>query len=1108
MKGKVRILTARPHRLLAPLFALLKNHIDKEENAILLVPEQLTLEMERRLMDSLNLQGFFHVDVLSPSRMYERVLEAAGRDKREPLSAAGRRMAVSLALEKLEDKLGYYGSVSLRRGFVEKTSALITDLKRGGMSPEMLSEYASSLPKGISREKLLDVAVIYAQYETVLNQRFSDSEDQLVYVAARLEKSRYLSGKHLYVYGFDTLPDQLMHLLCAAAPLAESLSVALMWDGESASDGELFLPIRQGVGRFTRMLVDNGMDAVLCPLADAPEKNAEAIRYLEKSLFVLSPKPYEKAQSNIFLFSGISPYEEATLVTRQIMRLLKEGTPIEKIAVLYPDGQGYDFAMPAALRDSGIPFYTDEKLAATSHGLVRYLLCALKAAADGWQNRDVLGMMKSGFSPLSYDECCELENYIFTCGINRARWLSPFTRGEDAALRERCELSRQKLIEPVQRMRDGLVQARSAAASMTAVFRLLEDVNAYQLLLDEEERLMQLGLMTRANQNSQVWQVTLQLMDQMVRLSEQSRIPLKHIATRMECGFSALSLGALPPAGNMLHVGILGHSLAEDMEAVFLLGLNDGVLIRETQSLLTAEEREEAQEKTGCFLGMTDQSRNLFARLDLKRAMTLPEKYLFLSYAKTSVDGRALRQLNVLKELSELFSVPLMQSPVPEEELPVSSVQALAEMSVQLRAQVDGLAGTALSPRQREQLRRLAGNENTAPAAMNLLRALQYGGQSRPISPESARALYGDETLSISRLEDFARCPFKHYLNYGIRPQVLREWKVNPLDTGVFYHAALSNFARLAKKESNYPDVSEERVQALAQEAMEPLCDEILNGPMGDGERNLARFELAKNAIHRAGEVITRQLKAGSFRIEQTEIGFGYEHGLPPIVLVLPDGREVMLRGRIDRVDRYDHEDSTYLRVIDYKSSHQDLEATRTWWGLQLQLLLYLDVCTSATPGAKPAGAFYFYVDDPLVETTADAAHVVEKQMRKIFRLKGITLYDVEMLEATDRGEDPCVISPVVLKNGELKKDAKALTLSQMQALMRHAREMAVELADQMLGGHTEILPVKEETRIPCEYCDYRNVCHFEPEKQDACFREIENLGMDDMRLMLENQSE
>lgn len=1108
MNGKVRILTARPHQLLAPLFLLLKKHIDSEENAILLVPEQLTLEMERKLMDSLNLQGFFHVDVLSPSRLYERVLEAAGRDSREPLSAAGRRMAVSFALEKLDDKLGYYGSVSLRRGFVEKTSALITDLKRGGMSPDMLAEYADTLPQGISREKLLDIATIYAQYEKVLNQRFSDSEDQLVYVASRLEKSGYLKHKHLYVYGFDTLPDQLMQLLCAAAPLAESLSVALMWDGESAPDGELFLPIRQGVGRFTQMLAQNGMDAVLHPLGGMEKQVAESIRFLDENLFVLRPKTFEKPQENIFYFSGISPYEEATLVTRQIMRLLKEGTPIEKITVMYPDGQGYDFAMSAALRDSGIPFYTDEKLAATAHGLVRYLLCALKSAADGWMNRDVLGMMKSGFSPLSYDECCELENYVFTCGINRNRWLQPFTRGEDAELRERCEISRRKLIEPVSRMREGIVNARSAAESMTAVFRLLEETDAYTRLQEEEEKLVRHGLMTRANQNSQVWQVTLQLMDQMVRLSEQSRIPLKHIATRMECGFSAISLGSLPPAGNMLHVGILGHSLAEDMEAVFLLGLSDGVLLRETQSLLTPEERQEAQEQTGCFLGITDQSRGLFARLDLKRAMTLPEKYLFLSYAKTTVDGKALRQLHVIQEMTEWFKPALPQSPVPEDELPISAPQALAEMSVQLRAQADGLSNTALTPKQHQQLRSLAGSESTAPAALNLLRALQYDGQARAVSPETARALYGDETLSISRLEDFARCPFRHYLNYGLRPQVLREWKVNPLDTGVFYHDALNNFARLARREKNYPDISDERAAALAEEAMEPFCEEVLSGPMGDGERNLAGFELAKNAIRRAGEVITRHLKAGSFRIDSTEIAFGYENGLPPIVLVLPDGREVMLRGRIDRVDRYEHEDSVYLRVIDYKSSHQELEAARTWWGLQLQLMLYLDVCTAAEPGAKPAGAFYFYVADPMVETPEDAAYLVEKEMRKTFQLRGITLFDVEMLEAADRGEEPCVIPPVVAKNGEMSKTAKALTLPQMQALMRHAREMAVELADRMLCGHTEILPAKEDSRIPCEYCDYRNVCHFEPEKQSACFREIPKMSMSDMREMLENHAE
>ena len=251
MAEKVRILTARPHRLLAPLIEELGRLNRQEKSVVLLVPEQLTLQTEREIFRQLQLEGTFYIDILSPSRFYERVLESGGRDQREPLNSAGRRMAVSLALERLEDKLGYYGAMSLRTGFVEKTAALITDLKRGGMTPETLAEYAERLPAGISREKLGDLALIYGQYEEVLRARFSDSEDQLRYVAGRLEDSGFLREKYVYVYGFDTLPDQMMRLLTAAAPLCENLSVALLWEHEDAADGELFLPIRQGVGRFT-----------------------------------------------------------------------------------------------------------------------------------------------------------------------------------------------------------------------------------------------------------------------------------------------------------------------------------------------------------------------------------------------------------------------------------------------------------------------------------------------------------------------------------------------------------------------------------------------------------------------------------------------------------------------------------------------------------------------------------------------------------------------------------------------------------------------------------------------------------------------------------------
>jgi len=1100
----IRIWTARAHRLFPEIVEAMGSHISQDETALLLVPEQFTLAAERELMARLHLDGMFQLDVLSPSRMYEHVLSAAGRDEREPLSDAGRRMAVSQALEKLEDKLPYYGSITQRRGFVEKLCALITDMKRGGMTADSLSGYADTLPDGVQKAKLNDLSKIYDQYHAVLAERFSDSEDQLNYVAGRLSQSGYLTGKHLYVYGFDTLPQQLMRLLCAAAPLCASLTIGLICDGENAPDGELYAPVRQGIARFRKMLAQDGLQAEWRVLPSKELNHAPAIAHLDKALFVQPARTFDGDVSCVTLSNGLTPYEEATLMSRQVMKLLEDGVDIEQITVLYPDDSGYEFAVNAALTDSGLPFYTDRQLPAAAHGLVRFLLSALHAMADGWRNRDMLAMLKSGYAPLSFEESCELENYLYVCGIDRKRWLTPFTRGE-ASMRERCEALRLRLMEPLLKARQALVDARDAASSMTAVFQLLMDVNAYETLRQEEDRLLKTGFHVRANQNSQIWQSILTLFDQLVRLGGASRIPLKHIATRLECGFSAISLASLPPASGMLHAGALGHLLAVEADAVFLLGLNDGLLSRSTESLLTPDERAKTQEETGCFLGLTDENRILQAKLDLKLAMTLPRKHLFLSYARTSADGAALRPLSLLSTLQNKL-LPGLANTVFSEDLPLSATQALSQLSLILRAHADGALHGELSPRWQERLHKLLRSPSTAPDAMRLLRSLHFDGSAQPLTSQQARALFGEDVLTVSRLEQFAECPFKHFVTYGLRPHVLREWKIDPIETGNFYHTGLNNFAKLARRDRQYPNLPPERIEAMAEEAIAPLIDELMQGPMGDGDRSLARFDLARHAIRRAALTMTSHLAAGKFQLYRTEASFGYDGGLPPIVLLLSDGRKIALRGRIDRIDRYDSPDAVYLRVIDYKSSQQNLDAARTWWGLQLQLLLYLDVCTHAIPGAKPAGAFYFYVADPLVESDTDAASVVESKLRDLFQLRGITLSDVEIVSAMDEGDIPCVLPPLYLKSGELKKTARALDENQFIALLKHSREVAVELADRLFGGETDIAPTREQSRTSCDFCDFRAICHFDCQSPEAPFRTVPDMSMEEMRGILSSK--
>ncbi|MEA4997840.1 MAG: PD-(D/E)XK nuclease family protein [Candidatus Limiplasma sp.] len=1103
---EVSVWLGRPHRLLQPVVEAIGALHAQGKPSILLVPEQFTLQAERELLERLRLPGFFTIDVLSPTRFAQRVTDAVGADPRAPLSAAGRRMAVSLALEKCEKKLAYYQSAVYRLGFAEKLTALITDMKRGGLSPDALLAYAQALPEGMRRVKLTDLATVFQTYEAALSGRFGDGEDQLRYIAARLPESGLLGDKHIFVYGFDALPAQLMDLLCAAAPLCQSLSVALLCAAETAPDAELYRPVRQSVQRFALALRERGVALREVWLPHAPLPHAPAIRHLDEALFCYPERRFTQEQRSIFLSQHMSPFEEATYAARQVMRLLDGGMNIERIAVLYPDQNGYAFAVDAALRDSGLPYYTDEKLPAATHGLVRFLLAAIAAMAGEWQTADLVAVMKSGFAPLTFEEACELENYARAFGINRKKWLAPFTRGAEQCAAN-CERLRERLMAPLTRARAAIVAARDAQSSLAAVMGLLTDVQAYEALQREEAALTAENMLVRAGQNSQIWQTVLDILEQLHAIADGARIPLSRLGDRLACGFAAVTLGALPPASQMLHAGVLGHSLSGEMDAVFLLGLNDGVLSRTADSLLSEDERAATQEATGAYLGMTDESRARFARMDVKTAMTLPTTYLFVSYAKTDPTGKALRPLDLLAALQERLFHGLPQEPVPERDLPYSAAQAMQALSGLLRGYADG--GEELLPqRWRARLARLLSSPATAHETARLLRAADYRVQSVPLAPDAARALFHDRTLSVSRLEEFAACPFRHFVNYGLRPEIVRDWGVDPIDLGVFFHTSLQNFAALASGQPAYPHIPVEQADALADAAVQPLLERLLAGPMGDSPRSLAGLERAKRIVRRACRVVTEHLAAGQFTLYKAEARFGYPDGesLPPVTLRLADGTEVVLQGKIDRIDRFDAGEERYLRVVDYKSSKNTVEAAKTWWGLQLQLMVYLDAAVGSLPGSQPAGAFYFHVNDPLAQLDVDEPALAEAEILKQLQMKGVALADDQVLNAMDQADAPIAIGAMTTKGGALRKDARVLDRQQMHALLSHARAQAAEMAQQLYQGDTAILPVKTGNTTSCQTCDFQGVCGFHADARGAETRELPDMSMDELRACLEGE--
>jgi ATP-dependent helicase/nuclease subunit B len=211
----------------------------------------------------------------------------------------------------------------------------------------------------------------------------------------------------------------------------------------------------------------------------------------------------------------------------------------------------------------------------------------------------------------------------------------------------------------------------------------------------------------------------------------------------------------------------------------------------------------------------------------------------------------------------------------------------------------------------------------------------------------------------------------------------------------------------------------------------------------------------------------------------------------------------VTLHGKIDRIDSCELDGETYLRVVDYKSSQTTLEPAKTWWGLQLQLMIYLDAAVNAVPGAKPAGAFYFHVSDPLARLSTDEREPAEIEIAKQLQMKGVTLADEAVLAAMDHSEKPLALAGTLTRGGEVRKNAKALDLPQMRGLLHHSRAQAAELADALFNGDTSVQPVKSGGSDSCEYCELSGVCGFHADARGAAVRELPEMTMEDLALRL-----
>ena len=1098
----IDIWCGRAHRLWDPMIKRIADDYQQGRQIVVLVPEQYTLQAERDLMRDLGLKGFFRLDVVSPTRLQFRVFDALGKDPRVPIDERGKALTVARALSKVRKDLTFYQGAHERPGLIRQMGELLSTFKGLQLTPQALRDLAKGMPESGFAYKLKDAALVYGAYEDLLARQYADAQDIHLDMLMRLEKSRMFRDTQVFVYGFDTLTENLTQTLLQLGAQADSLLITMVADRAEAPDGEAFLTVMHSVTRLMDKYRKRKLDYRFSWFEPAPLDVPPPIAHLEAHFLDVNQVPYLDTVRALRLYAAPTPYQEVQHLAQETLIALKRGIPASRIVVLCGDLPLYRGLIEAAFADWGIPCYVADKLPLNAHPIVRYLLAALRCAADGWQTDDAVDLIKSGFCDLSPEEAWALENYALAFGIRGKRWLAPFEKGE-AEQRLAMEPLRRKLSEPLELLHQRLVKAETAAQSLQATLDFLETSRIREKAQALEQVLLSHHLPKEAMQLRQVLASLAEVFAQMIALMADERIPLKHFADWLEAALSESEVGSLPPEHDRVQAGQLGNLLVHRPRVVFLLGLNEGVLSAPENALLTKAEAESIESELDVSLGLSPQGKEELALLDLWKALCAPGEMLYLSYALANEEGGALRPLVYLDNIARMFPKLLEEGGVlsggvqDENLLPMAPGPAMDAMALKLRqGELDDTWADAWAY--------LSRDPSWWKHAQALVAAARGETPQADIGDALANALFDTASVSVSRLESMAACPYQHFVDYGLRPQMRREWTVEPVDVGSFYHAALEDFIRRVDRDPTWPNISQAACDDLMDSSIAPYVKAWDSLPFYDTARLRKTSEGYQRVLRRTAWILTQGARQSAFRPDETELRFGRGAALPPIILPMPDGSQVALHGVIDRVDRYVGEEGQYLRVVDYKSGNVRLKPARIWAGTQLQLLIYLKAALDADPGALPAGTFYQHLGDPLIST--EKPDEVSEGIFEALRLNGLVLKDLSVVRLMD-GEGDLTLGPMFTKAGEPRKGKALLSLDEFDKLGHHAIRKATSLAQGIRKGDTARSPLFDESgRGPCDYCRYSGICRLDALDGSAAKRRLPAMSIEELVENMEDE--
>jgi len=1070
----------------------------------LVVPDQSTFLMEKKVLDSLGDKDGNLLRVFSINRLARHILMETGGTARPFLDASGKGILVYRIVREMQDRLPLFADAIRKGGFAKVAGDLISEFKRYGVSYEDIRLAAEKTTDMRLSVKLHELALVGEAYAGSMDGHgYLDGEDRLAMAADRLDNMPGMEGVFLCFDQFLRFSPVQLRLILALMLHAESVTVTLRLPSTDASGtafrAESGRPARDALDFLLKQAAEKGVPVRQTCTTGIDYRHAagSGLAFLNRSLSASGNIRCKDRIRDIRMMAHANPEEEMHACARRIVGLCRDdGLRFREIAVLVPDTAEYASGVRRIFHLHGIPHFMDRKESLAGNPVSVTLLAVFDILRGGWRHDDVFRLLKSGLLPIGRSLTDRLENHALAVGMRgRRMWC-------DGVLSDpEMEEAREILAIPLAGFRrsvHGPVPVRVALEAYIGLLLSWEVPGAIEtraLCLERDGHLVQAGHMR------QIWQSACDLMDQVLELSGEGTVTLTELHGMLQTGLESGSTGIIPPALDEVFVGTPSRSRTAEIRHLFVLGAIEGWIPSGSggQGLLSDNDRRTLS-GMGVELAPDTRSVSQERRDELESVLTMASQGLWLSRPVSDTEGKGLQPSPVWRELHNLF--PLLQEGWTLESEPGSDgyspeVDWATTPAALLDALVPLLRDTGISgsPNLVQAMFQICGRQTGMEHARRMVVEGLNWRNLASLSPEWFTARYGGVlTGSISSLEMYRKCPFSWFARHAAMLQEREESGLRDVGFGLLMHDILDAVLVAVERDGGWEAYQESRLPDYVADAVRAGIRKGTGiSPLHPGLAAWFAERLEKAAMTAAG-CIAGQIRAGSFRPYGHELGFGGTGSFPPYAVRLPDGGLMRLQGRLDRLDMHEAPDGRHVRVIDYKSGDRALALSDIANGLSLQLPAYLAVALSSlredsahTDGKPvfPAGIFHMRMEPPDIRTRDSSVEGAESERNRRMRLTGFVVDDPAILSAMD-GQILLSGTSEILKagmnrDGSISARTRTLTRDEFEQLGKLVDEVMADLGGDLSAGRIPVRPVRTAKLKACDSCPYGHVCRFEP---------------------------